>query len=393
VSRALSIEEPEEQHRDHSTVKPKGKVLPPNVEEEIILRLLRQTLFAKQGSASMRSSEHERASERISTRARSEGKLTEAQLPPWVSQSVPPSLARIPLEPPPTLGVPAPSLFEDFIPKRVGQVTHFIGDRVREVANIAAAKSLSTFERAFQEGSEIDYDPAPVQEQEERGHRPLRQISSSSSSRDTVLRVPPPIPTPSLPTPPSNITMFAKEIKVKNLVKFNGTPADLESFDASVKRCLTAQNLPLYYGGWVLGEPDGDYQYVAPNTPNSKSNYYMGKRLCASIAEKFEGMALTWWDDYDAVDDNPVPNCWKKHSRMKTPLPNGHGNTVEVSLYDLIRKQFSGEIDARTAEIELGKFHWEPFRKDGLGLSVVAFRTAIDRLLKRAGKTSQFERI
>jgi len=183
VSRALSIEEPEEQHRDHSTVKPKGKVLPPNVEEEIVLRPLHQNLFAKQGSASVRNSEHERASERISTRARGEGKLTEVQLPPRVSQSVPPSLARIPLDP------PTPSLLEDFIPKRVGQVTHFIVDRVREVANIAAAKSLSTFERAFQEGSEIDYDPAPVQEQE-RGRRPLRQIpSSSSSSRDTVLRI------------------------------------------------------------------------------------------------------------------------------------------------------------------------------------------------------------
>jgi len=281
-------------------------------------------------------------------------------------------------------------------------------DRVREVTSIAAAKSFSTFERAsrstfekaFQEGAEIDYDPAPVQEQE-RGRRLLRESttsllsSSSSSPRDTVLRVPPPIPPPILSPnpslPPSNMITFVKEIKVKNLVKFNGTPADLECFDASVKRCLTAQNLPLYYGGWVLGDPDGDYQYVAPNTPNSKSNYHMGKRFCASIAEKFEGMALIWWDDYDAVDDNPVPNCWKKHSRMKTPLPNGHGNTVEVSLYDLIRKQFSGEIDARTAEIELGKFHWEPFKKDGL--SVVAFRTAIDRLLKRARKTSQFERI
>jgi len=111
VSRALSIEEPEEQHRDHATVKPKGKVLPPNVEEE---RPLRQTLFAKQGSASVRNSKQERASERISTRARGEGKLTEAQLPPRVSQSVPPSLARIPFEPPPTLGVTTPSLLEDF---------------------------------------------------------------------------------------------------------------------------------------------------------------------------------------------------------------------------------------------------------------------------------------
>ena len=90
-------------------MKPKGKVLPPNVEEEIVLRPLRQTLFAKQGSAPVRNREQERASERISTRARGEGKLTEAQLPPRVSQSVLPSLARIPLEPP-TLGVPIPSV-------------------------------------------------------------------------------------------------------------------------------------------------------------------------------------------------------------------------------------------------------------------------------------------
>jgi len=241
-------------------VKPKGKALPPNVEEEEVLRPLRQTSFAKQGSAPVKGTgnEHssvqhvERASERISTRARGEGKLrTEAQLPPRVSQSVPPSLARIPLEPTPRLGVPTPSLLEDFIPKRGGQVTQIIVDRVREVTNIAAAKSFSTFERAsrsrfekvFQERSEIDYDPAPVQ-QEQRGRRPLRQISSSSSSRDTVLRISSPRH-PSLPPPPSNMTTFAKEIKVKNLVKFNGTPADLESFDASVKRCLTAQNLPL----------------------------------------------------------------------------------------------------------------------------------------------------
>ena len=45
------------------------EVLPPNVEEEIVLHPLRQTLFAKQGSAPVKNSEHERASERISIRA------------------------------------------------------------------------------------------------------------------------------------------------------------------------------------------------------------------------------------------------------------------------------------------------------------------------------------
>ncbi|RPB29686.1 hypothetical protein L211DRAFT_844627 [Terfezia boudieri ATCC MYA-4762] len=116
------------------------------------------------------------------------------------------------------------------------------------------------------------------------------------------------------------MTTFARDIKVKDLIKFNGTPADLEGFDASVKRCLLAQNLPLYYGGWVKGEPDGEYEYVAPNTPDAKSNYLMGKRLCAAIATKFEGVALTWWDDHDSKQDNPIPNCWKRHGLMSITL-------------------------------------------------------------------------
>ena len=69
----------------------------------------------------------------------------------------------------------------------------------------------------------------------------------------------------------------------------------------------------------------------------------------------------------------------------------GSGTVNEVTLYLLLKEQFSGEVDARTAEIELGKFRWEPFKKDGL--SVMAFQTTIDQLLRSAQKTSQFDRI
>ena len=43
---------------------------------------------------------------------------------------------------------------------------------------------------------------------------------------------------------------FPKEIEYKELKQFNGTAADLESFDISIKFELLVQNLPLYHG-WV----------------------------------------------------------------------------------------------------------------------------------------------
>ncbi|KAF8449562.1 hypothetical protein BGX38DRAFT_1330169 [Terfezia claveryi] len=90
------------------------------------------------------------------------------------------------------------------------------------------------------------------------------------------------------------MTTLPQNIKVEYLLMFNGTPEDLQQFDASVRLCLLTQNFPLYYGGWVKSEPDNDYD------------------LCADIATMFEGATLTWWDDYDARADNP----WKKHESV-----------------------------------------------------------------------------
>jgi len=54
---------------------------------------------------------------------------------------------------------------------------------------------------------------------------------------------------------------------------------------------------------------------------------------------------------------------------------NDHGEIEEISFLELLRKQFSGEVDAGTAEIELCKYKWEPFKKSNQTQSVSAVRT------------------
>ena len=186
-------------------------------------------------------------------------------------------------------------------------------------------------------------------------------------------------------------TTFPRDIKLKELKAFNGTAADLESFDNGIKLELLRQNLPLYYRGYVRGNPDTDYEYVSPNSQDSKSNYTMGRRLCAGLAMKLEGDAKKWWEDYDE-QDNESPNCWKKHKLMKRPIVHGNGGIEEISQYELLKKQFSREVDARAAEIELGKYKWELFKKNN-SQSVTAFRTHTEGLMKRAQKTDSFTKM
>ena len=66
---------------------------------------------------------------------------------------------------------------------------------------------------------------------------------------------------------------------------------------------------------------------------------------------------------------------------------------MEVSLYDLLREHFSGDMDAREAELELGRFRWKPFDRDDKGMNVIVFWGHVERLMKRAGLTLSFPRI
>lgn len=137
---------------------------------------------------------------------------------------------------------------------------------------------------------------------------------------------------------------------------------------------LLKNNLPLYYGGTVRGDPEEEYEYVPANSDNSKSNYLLGSRLCAGLTERLEKSALRWWQDYDGNADNPAPNCWRKHSDNPRRIPGSvPAGLVEVSLFDLLNAHFSSDMDAREAELELERFRWKPFDKD-TPMNVTVFR-------------------
>ena len=225
---------------------------------------------------------------------------------------------------------------------------------------------------------------------------PLRRnkfyLDSSSISVDFS------VPPNNLATEAKMPTSFPREIKVKDVKFFNGTPSDLDSFDNSVKNMMLQQNHPLYYGRTVEGDPDGEYEYVWAGSARAKSNYVIGKRLCAALSGKFKDEVQKWWEDRDNGPNGKVafPNCWRKHADMDEPVEGCVPDTiVEVSLYDLLLAQFSPETDSRAAEIELGKFKWEPFKKVAgkPPLSFISYRSHVERLLRRANKTSAFEKV
>lgn len=141
-----------------------------------------------------------------------------------------------------------------------------------------------------------------------------------------------------------------------------------------------------------------DANFFLLMSAGAKSNYVMGKRLCAALSGKFKDEEQKWWEDRDKGPNGKVafPNCWRKHADMDEPVEGCVPDTiVEVSLYDLLLAQFSPETDSRAAEIELGTFKWEPFKKvDGkTPLSFISYRSYMERLLRRANKTSAFERV
>lgn len=175
---------------------------------------------------------------------------------------------------------------------------------------------------------------------------------------------------------------------------FDGSASELEGFDNSIKQMLLKNNLPLYYGGTVRGDPEEDYEYVSSLEDNGKSNYKLGLRLCAGLTERFEKSALRWWLDYDGCA-NPTPNCWRKHAdnprRVLNSVPVG---ITEVSLYDLLKNHINSDMDTREAQLELECFRWKPFDKDkDDAMNVTEFRGHVERMLKRAGITLAFQRI
>ncbi|KAF8428528.1 hypothetical protein EV426DRAFT_639839 [Tirmania nivea] len=153
----------------------------------------------------------------------------------------------------------------------------------------------------------------------------------------------------------------SKYIRLNELKMFDGNPAELDSFDNALMQWCIGAGMPLYHGGNVIGDPESEYEYVSRDHSEGLSNYILGKRMVAVISSKFEKTALKWWEDYTSNEANPYPNCWRKNEEMsRAPKDGVPAGVVEVPLRDLLKKQFSADVDAREAELELERFIWKP---------------------------------
>ena len=210
-----------------------------------------------------------------------------------------------------------------------------------------------------------------------------RAITGSSSSGSSSGFSPPRLgnnPPPFLRVPMATILPLPKDINVKDVRDFDGSPADLSLFDTQIENVLDRWDILAYSGGCVSGDVSRGFEFVPSTTAGCVSNYHLGGKLCSGLCNKLMGAAAQWFDDY-AKSGKPRPNCWK---RATDPLfvPVG---LVEVSLYDLLAAQFDPTVDAQQAELELESYRWDPLDKKALGL--VPFRGHMSRLCTRAGKT------
>ena len=186
----------------------------------------------------------------------------------------------------------------------------------------------------------------------------------------------------------------SKYLKTDSVPAFDGCPQAMDGFDVSIQSMLELYNFPLYYGGTVRREPDGEYEYVGAANPEGVSNYILGKRLYAGLCGRLEKSALHWWQSY-VRDSKAKPDCWHKHAdchdRVRGSVPH---TIIEVSLYNLWHDHFSMDMNAQKAELELERFVCKPFGKDCM--YVVVFKDHVERLLWCAGitgNTRTFQRI
>lgn len=281
------------------------------------------------------------------------------------------------------------SVFEHFIPNP---------DLLQGAASVAAGVAASGAARVARavtssflpEFSRFDPPPPVESPSRERPHGTTFEVSPEQPERPNERR-------PERPERYRAVTMAtrlpaSKYLKTDSVTVFDGSPQDLDAFDFSIRSMLVLYNFPLYYGGTVVGDPEGEYEYVSAADVNGVSNYVLGKRLCAGLCGRLEKAALHWWHSY-VRENKPVPNCWRKHadcpSRVRGSVPR---TVIEVSLYDLLQEHFSSDMDAQKAELELERFTWKPFGKDSM--DVVVFRDHVERLLWRAGMNARsFQRI
>ncbi|RPB18674.1 hypothetical protein L211DRAFT_853890 [Terfezia boudieri ATCC MYA-4762] len=116
-----------------------------------------------------------------------------------------------------------------------------------------------------------------------------------------------------------------KDIIIKEVKDFDGSPSGLPLFDTQVYNALKRIDIPVYFCGSVVGNEDDGFRYVPAGTVEAKPNYKLVQ-------------------------------------------------------------QFDPTVDAQQAELELESYRWESPRKKAFG--AVPFRGHVNWLCTRAGKTA-----
>ncbi|KAI5806380.1 hypothetical protein EDC01DRAFT_626463 [Geopyxis carbonaria] len=176
-------------------------------------------------------------------------------------------------------------------------------------------------------------------------------------------------------------TKFPARIRGDRLVGFDGKPQRIFTLDLSVEDMCGEHNYPRYYGGTVVGNAEDGYQYVEYDTPGGAPNYQFGSRVCSAITSRFVDDAAVWWEDYRQAGGSK-PNCWKTSAgcgvdRTRPP------DVVEISLFDIVTRDFPAENDVTEAKLELSRLKWNAGASDVMPFAT--FRNKSTALAKRAG--------
>ena len=216
----------------------------------------------------------------------------------------------------------------------------------------------------------------PREPEKERPREPEKDRSRGNNQRTSRPQRDTQIPT-------AMAAKFPTEIRTKEITSgFGGDPQDLDRLDIQVYDLCDGNGYPAYYGGLVTGSVDEGWEYVTASL--GKSNYAFGCCLCSKIAATMQGNAARWWEEYCKAG-SPRPNCWKPASGTQCPGTRPI-NTVEVSLYNLLREEFSTDDDQQACIAELQRLKWDPTKPDALPFAT--FKSKAKTLALRAGYTS-----
>ncbi|KAI5805740.1 hypothetical protein EDC01DRAFT_626542 [Geopyxis carbonaria] len=176
-------------------------------------------------------------------------------------------------------------------------------------------------------------------------------------------------------------TKFPARIRADRLVSFDGKPQRIFTVDLSVEDMCGEHNYPGYYGGTVVGSAEDGYKYVEHDAPGGAPNYQFGSLICSAITSRFVDDAAVWWEDYRQAG-GAKPNCWKTSAGCGVPRSCPPG-TEEVSLFDILTRDFPAENDVSEAKLELSRLKWNAGSSDVMPFAT--FRNKSTALAKRAG--------